>query len=284
MDELAVDYTFISFSIQLYFFIFLFFKIFLMFIFERERETERAWAGGRQRGERHRIRKQAPGSELSTQSPMQGLNSRTVRSWPEAKSDAQSTEPTRCPYFFLFLSLLHCYHQVSPKFCYRIGNLLSAWLNMSGIIIISVFFLETFSVGLSPFSCSNLDFAPSICYRAVIEDSSPQHLGEHLCHSPELDCRSLVYLMVLMEHILLNFLRKCAKGSSHSLLIPNTNIQEIEQRRILISWGRSQQNNLEHRERYRSHSPVSSTNKSQEGKKSTCKKIIYKENRWRRKL
>ena len=32
--------------------------------------------------------KQAPGSELSSQSPMWGSNSQTTRSWPELKSDA----------------------------------------------------------------------------------------------------------------------------------------------------------------------------------------------------
>ena len=32
--------------------------------------------------------KQAPGSELSAQSPMRGLNPQTARSGPDAKSDA----------------------------------------------------------------------------------------------------------------------------------------------------------------------------------------------------
>ena len=39
-------------------------------------------------GQRERERenpKQAPGSELSAQSPTQGLNPPTVRSWPELK-------------------------------------------------------------------------------------------------------------------------------------------------------------------------------------------------------
>ncbi|VFV35239.1 probable lipid phosphate phosphatase [Lynx pardinus] len=50
---------------------------------QRERETQN--------------RKQTPGSELSTQSPTQGPNSRTVRSRPEPKSDAQPTEPPGRP-------------------------------------------------------------------------------------------------------------------------------------------------------------------------------------------
>ena len=41
---------------------------------ERERETQNL--------------KDAPGSELSAQSPTQGLNPQTTRSWPELKSDA----------------------------------------------------------------------------------------------------------------------------------------------------------------------------------------------------
>ena len=56
---------------------------------ERERETQNL--------------KQAPGSELSAQSPTRGLNSRTARSWPETKSDAQPTKPPRRPWPSLFL-------------------------------------------------------------------------------------------------------------------------------------------------------------------------------------
>ena len=41
--------------------------------------------------------KQAPGSELSAQSPMRGLNPQTTRSWPELKSDTPPTEPPRRP-------------------------------------------------------------------------------------------------------------------------------------------------------------------------------------------
>ena len=55
---------------------------FLMFIFEREREREREreQAGEEQRGRETQNAKQAPGSELSAQSPMRGSNPRTVRS------------------------------------------------------------------------------------------------------------------------------------------------------------------------------------------------------------
>ena len=51
-----------------------------MFIFdrERERETEHEQGRGRERGKQNG--KQAPGSELSAQSPTQGSNSQTGRS------------------------------------------------------------------------------------------------------------------------------------------------------------------------------------------------------------
>ena len=58
----------------------LFFLNFLtLFIFERQRETEHE----QERADTERETqnpKQAPGSELSAQSPIQGLNSRTMRS------------------------------------------------------------------------------------------------------------------------------------------------------------------------------------------------------------
>lgn len=56
------------------------------------------------------------------------------------------------------------------------------------------------------------------------------------------------------------------QGNPCSHLGPNTNIQGIDQRRILTSWGYCQQKNLEHGQCYRSHNPVSSTDKFQ-GKK-----------------
>ena len=59
-----------------------------MLIFERERQSDRVWAGEEQTKGEAQIPKQGPGSDLSAQSPMQGSNPRTVRSWPEPKSDA----------------------------------------------------------------------------------------------------------------------------------------------------------------------------------------------------
>ena len=55
------------------------------------------WAREQQRERETQHRKQAPGSELSAQSPMRGLNPQTVRSWPELKSDTSLTEPLRHP-------------------------------------------------------------------------------------------------------------------------------------------------------------------------------------------
>ena len=51
-----------------------------MFIFERETDRQSMRGGGAEReGETQKL-KQAPGSELSAQSPMQGSNPQTMRS------------------------------------------------------------------------------------------------------------------------------------------------------------------------------------------------------------
>ena len=68
---------------------------------ERERESEHEWGRGRERGRQNP--KQSPGSELSAQSPTQGSNSQTARSWLEPKSDAQPTEPPRYPVSLFFI-------------------------------------------------------------------------------------------------------------------------------------------------------------------------------------
>ena len=68
-----------------------------LFVFERERERERERAGERQRERETQNLKQVAGSELSAQSPMWGSNPQRARSWPELRSDAQSTEPSRLP-------------------------------------------------------------------------------------------------------------------------------------------------------------------------------------------
>ena len=49
-------------------------------ISERQRERQNVREGGTERERETRNRKQAPGSELSAQSPTRGSNSRTVRS------------------------------------------------------------------------------------------------------------------------------------------------------------------------------------------------------------
>ena len=71
--------------------------IFFMFTYFRERDRQNMSGGGAERERETQNPKQAPGSELSAQSPMRGLNSQTLRSGPEPKSDAQLTEPPRHP-------------------------------------------------------------------------------------------------------------------------------------------------------------------------------------------
>ena len=69
--------------------LFNFLKIFNVSYFrERQRERDRAWVGERQKERETQNLKQSPGSKRSAQSPTQGSNPRTVRSWPEPKSDA----------------------------------------------------------------------------------------------------------------------------------------------------------------------------------------------------
>ena len=53
-----------------------------------ERERDRAWVGEGQRERETPNRKQAPGSELSAQSPTRGSNPLVKRTWPEPKSAA----------------------------------------------------------------------------------------------------------------------------------------------------------------------------------------------------
>ena len=60
---------------KLSWFFFFFFYVYLFILRERETETERENP------------KQAPGSELSAQSPTRGPNSRTKRPWPDLKLD-----------------------------------------------------------------------------------------------------------------------------------------------------------------------------------------------------
>ena len=75
---------------------------FYMFIYFWEREREQAWAGEGQREKETQNPKQAPGSELSAQSPMRGLNSWTIRSWPELKSMLNQLSHVGAPNVFLF--------------------------------------------------------------------------------------------------------------------------------------------------------------------------------------
>ena len=63
---------------------------------QRERETQNP--------------KQAPGSEPSARSPTWGSNSRTMRSRPEQKSDAELTEPPRrLSILFFFFKLIYLF-------------------------------------------------------------------------------------------------------------------------------------------------------------------------------
>ena len=61
-------------------FCYTFFNVYLSFLRERERERETMSKQGRERERKTQNLKQAPGSDLSVQSLMWGLNSQTMRS------------------------------------------------------------------------------------------------------------------------------------------------------------------------------------------------------------
>ena len=107
----------------------IFFNFFLMFVFIFETERDRAWAGEGQRERETEKLKQAPGSDLSAQNPTQVSNPRTMRSWPEPKSDAQLTEAPRHPQRCVYSKLVF---PVCESLIYRkntdpcsLGNILS---------------------------------------------------------------------------------------------------------------------------------------------------------------
>ena len=72
----------------------IFFFLTFIYFWDRERQSMN---GVGQRERETQNPKQAPGSELSAQSPTRGSNSPAARSWPELKWDAQPTEPPRRP-------------------------------------------------------------------------------------------------------------------------------------------------------------------------------------------
>ena len=96
-SSLALNHNTIIFYPQYSFFIFFIFLMFYLFLRERDRDRDRAWVGEGQ-------------SERGTQNPKhsrlwavsaeteRGLNSQSVGSWLEPKSEAQLTEPPRRPY------------------------------------------------------------------------------------------------------------------------------------------------------------------------------------------
>ena len=65
--------------------LYFFFNLFHVCLFW---ERDKVWVGEGQRARETKNVKQGSGSALSAQSPMQGLNPWTVRSWPEPKSEA----------------------------------------------------------------------------------------------------------------------------------------------------------------------------------------------------
>ena len=105
-------------SVRSYLFILKFealFKIFFfnVYLFLRQRETEH---------ERGRVREREGDTESETGSRLS--NSRTARSWPEPKSDAQPTEPPRRPWS-LILNCMSCCSQMDIHVLFCLRNCIS---------------------------------------------------------------------------------------------------------------------------------------------------------------
>lgn len=144
------------------------------------------------------------------------------------------TFPDLYNYYFYFLVFYVIITKSALKLCCRIEDLLSAWLNVSGIAKLQ-FFLKDILFGALPIfllpsglgslhllhSCrltltsmsswdsplhhlgTHLHTIPGLT-STPSGDSSPHHPGSISHLFPELDLRSLVHPMVLMEHILIS--------------------------------------------------------------------------------
>ena len=94
----------------------------------RQKETEHEW--GRVRERETQNLKQAPGCELSAESPTQVSDSRTARSWPEPKSDLNGWA-TLAPLFrILFVRFMHMHvtRQFSLLFSIRLHKYTTSYL------------------------------------------------------------------------------------------------------------------------------------------------------------
>ena len=79
-------------KILIFIFIYYYFKC----LFILERHTEHEWGRGREREGDTESEASSRVWAVSTEPP-RGLNPWSMRLWPELKSDAQLTEPPRCP-------------------------------------------------------------------------------------------------------------------------------------------------------------------------------------------
>ena len=142
----------------------IFFNVYL-FLTERNR----AWVGEGQRERETQNPKQAPSSELPAQSPMRSSSSQTARSWPELKSDAQPTEPPRCPSNCFLNQVSTCFHHSSSRSTWSSA---SSWALLGNLYIIlgpsfSVAGLGFTVVGLAtqcPSCQSAFHLSKSCCY------------------------------------------------------------------------------------------------------------------------
>ena len=119
----------------------LFLNIFIL-LFERQRQST-SRGGAERQGDTES--EAGSSSELLVQSPVQGLNAWTLRSWPEPNSDTQPTEPPRLPSPFSFLKNNHSLYlylnwldflkfSPTPLLLYTHLNSLFSWLTQQNVL------------------------------------------------------------------------------------------------------------------------------------------------------
>ena len=96
---------------------YVFFFNFLKFIYFWDRERQSMNGGGPEREREAQNLKQAPGSELSAQSAMQGWNSQSARSWPERSRMLNRLRYPRAPENTFWYAIRLCKHRRDSRNC-----------------------------------------------------------------------------------------------------------------------------------------------------------------------
>ena len=146
-----------------------------MFLSEKERDRVQAGEGQRERETQNP--KQAPGSELSAQSPMRVSNSRTMRSWPELKSDTYRLSHPGAPIFPNSLSSVipwlpktPCYfppNHISSQIAYEKSRFILNFSNLKPLIKFTVKSCGFYLLNPSPIMTSSFLYYYFICITRI---------------------------------------------------------------------------------------------------------------------